>query len=497
MMLQPVCLITPPSTFLMDERVFMSLGILRIAAVLENARIPVEHLDLSGITNFEDALRAHASRTDAKVFGITATTPQMPATTKIAKAIRQVRPDARILLGGPHVTLVAAAQKLEQKKGIEGRACRAFDALAGQFDVLVAGDGEEAIFLALDPYPGAYIDADDATSDLFLTNARYETVPFPARHLVDVPSYHYTIDGVPALSMIAQLGCPFACGFCGGRESSMLRRIRKRSTSSVVAEIFHLHETYGMTGIMLYDDELNVNPQMVPMMHAIADLGERLGVDWHLRGFIKAELFNEEQAAAMARAGFRWILVGFESGSPRILTNINKKSTRDENTRCLRIAHAHGLKVKALMSIGHPGESEETVAETKRWLLEEKPDDFDCTVIACYPGTPYYDHAEETSRDVWTYTYPKTGDKLHALNVDYSLIEDAYKGMPGEYHAFVYTDHLTPEDLVRLRDDLEYEVRERLNIPFNAGAPGKRFEASMGQLPGYMLRRSERAIPCA
>ncbi len=25
----------------------------------------------------------------------------------------------------------------------------------------------------------------------------------------------------------------------------------------------HLHQTYGVTGFMLYDDELNVNPQMV------------------------------------------------------------------------------------------------------------------------------------------------------------------------------------------------------------------------------------------
>lgn len=491
--MNPVCLITPPSTFLLDERVFMSLGILRIAAVLERAEVPVEHLDLCGITNYLDALKAHALESDAQCFGITATTPQMPATTKIAKAIREVRHDARIILGGPHVTLVAAARKRELKEENHARACRAFDALADSFDVLVAGDGEEAIKLALADTAPKYIDADDATSDLFLTSGLYETVPFPARHLVDVSSYHYTIDGVPALSMIAQLGCPFACGFCGGRESAMLRRIRKRSSASVVAEIAHLNETYGVAGVMLYDDELNVNRDIVFLMDSIAELGEKRGVDFRLRGFIKAELFTEEQAIAMRRAGFRWILVGFESGSPRILTNINKKSTREENTNCLRIARANGLKVKALMSIGHPGESKQTVEETKQWLLDEKPDDFDCTVIACYPGTPYYDHAVQspTEPDVYTYTYPKTGDRLHAFDVDYSIVEDAYKGMPGEYRSFVFTDTLSPDDLVRLRDDLENEVREKLGIPFNAGAPGIRFEASMGQLPGHILRRSD------
>ena len=40
--MRPVTLIIPPSPFLLDERVFLSLGILRVAAVLEQARVPVK-----------------------------------------------------------------------------------------------------------------------------------------------------------------------------------------------------------------------------------------------------------------------------------------------------------------------------------------------------------------------------------------------------------------------------------------------------------------------
>src|SRR3989338_8640457 len=79
---------------------------------------------------------------------------------------------------------------------------------------------------------------------LFLTNKKLTENPFPARHLVDVPSYHYKIDGVDALSMIAQLGCPFECGFCGGRASPFLRKVRTRTSENIIAEMRYMYDTY-------------------------------------------------------------------------------------------------------------------------------------------------------------------------------------------------------------------------------------------------------------
>ncbi len=494
---KPICLIIPPSPFLLDERVFMTLGLLRVAASLEQAGRTVEILDLSGIDNFTEAVEFHACRSEARTFGVTSTTPQMPAATRVAESLRRVRPDARLVLGGPHPTLVHAAYKKERKAGRRGRAHVAFEKLSAVFDVMVAGDGERAIFEAIADSPPPLIDADDPKSSLFLNNETLNALPFPSRHLVDVDSYHYFIEGERALSLIAQLGCPFSCGFCGGRESPMFRRVRMRTTENVVAEMLHLYRQYHVKGFMLYDDELNVNPRMVDLMHAIEKAQKELHTEFRLRGFIKAQLFTDAQAEAMYRAGFRWILTGFESGSPRILQNINKKATREQNTRCVEIARRHGLKVKALMSIGHPGECPETVQETKDWLLENKPDDFDVTIITTYPGTPYYDEAVRHPEhpDVWVYTYAKTGDRLYSYEVDYMRVADYYKGDPqGGYRSFVYTDTLSPEDLVRSRDEMESDVRAKLQIPFNPSRAATSFEHSMGQqLPESILRSSSPA----
>ncbi|MEK7068637.1 MAG: radical SAM protein, partial [Patescibacteria group bacterium] len=221
------------------------------------------------------------------------------------------------------------------------------------------------------------------------------------------------------------------------------------------------------------------------------------GIEWKLRGFIKSERFTREQAEAMREAGFRQILIGFESGSPRILENIQKIATQEDNTRCMDIARDTGLKVKALMSIGHPGESEGTIEDTRKWLVDVRPSDFDETVITPYPGSPYFDQAipVEGSGSKYVYTC-KNGDRLFQEEVHYTLAADYYKGDPEDgYISHVWTPDLSQDDLVRLRNELETNVRRMLDIPFNPSRASQSYEHSMGQtqLPDWILRRSNPA----
>lgn len=488
-----VCLIIPPSPFLSDQRVFVTLGPLKVAAVLRDARIPICVLDLSGYSNYLEIVRDFCrDNPDITHYGLTGTTPQYPDVIKIVEVLRELRSTSRIILGGPHITLVNAARKKEIKEGRNARALKAMEHAQSVFDTLVAGDGEVAIFEALKPDAPKIIDADDVNSPLFLTDESLNQSPWPARELVKLHSYIYFIEKVLATSLMLQLGCPFKCGFCGGRFSPMLRKIRTRTSENVVAEMVHLYKTYGYKAFMMYDDELNVNPKMIELMQMIAKAQRDLGVEWKLRGFIKSQLFTDEQAKAMYDAGFRWILVGFESGSEEILTAINKRATRAENTRCMEIAKRNGLRVKALMSIGHPGESMDTIEATRSWLLEVKPDDFDVTVITCYPGTPYYDEAvENPETGEWVYTYKPTGAKLYEEDIDFSKISEFYKGDPKKgYHVYVRTDYISSEDIVRERDRLEEDVRRILDIPFNPSVAAQLYEHSMGQrgLPSNILR---------
>ena len=167
-------------------------------------------------------------------------------------------------------------------------------------------------------------------------------------------------------------------------------------------------------------------------------------------------------------------------------------ASRDDNTRTVEIAKRNKLKVKALMSIGHAGESIETVENTKNWLLEVEPEEFDCTIITTYPGSPYFDDAIKKDNQ-YVYTSDLTGDKLYQSTIDYVTELDYYKGNPnGGYISYVWTDYLSPGEIVEARDALEMEVRKKLNIPYNLEKAAVKYEHSMGMgninLPDFVFK---------
>ena len=159
---QRVCFIIPPSEFLLDDRVFPSLGVLKVAAACEAAGHTVDVLDLSGVENYVEVVRHAVEAKAYDAVGITVTTPQLPSVFKIRDRLRSLQPNLRIILGGAHVALSYAGREQEQKSGQStGRASRAVQKLEDNFDVLCAGDGEAAVFDALSKNPPKFINADD------------------------------------------------------------------------------------------------------------------------------------------------------------------------------------------------------------------------------------------------------------------------------------------------------------------------------------------------
>lgn len=498
-MKERVGLVIAPSPFLADERVFPSLGILKVASALEEKGHQVDMIDLSGVANYEEVIASYMDMPErANILGVTATTPQFPQAVRILETIKSRDKQAKVILGGAHATMVGSAYQLDQRRKVSYRGTKAYEQMTQLFDTVVVGDGEKAIFDAINTNEKV-IDAGDNKSPFFLQRGELEQFPMPARHLIDFDSYHYQIDGQDAQSMIAQLGCPFECAFCGGRNTKSFRMIRTRTVESTLEEVDLLVSRHNKRGIMFYDDELNVNKgSLEELMEALIDYQEREKLDLRFRGFVKAELFTLEQAKLMYRAGFRVMLSGVESGDDGVLATMRKHTTRKTNSAWVHACHEAGLQAKALMSIGHAGESEETIANSVEWVLSNKPDDVDWTIITQYPGSPYFDKSEPhpSQEGVWVFRDDRTQQVLFSQDVSFAEKAEYYKGVPGDYTSYVWTENLTAEQLVVLRDRAELTTRTALRLPMVQSVPALQFETSMGQgigrkLPKNILRRTE------
>lgn len=421
MILNPVALVILPAPYLISDRVFPPLGVLYLASYLESRGIGVHVIDLAGDNSWRETLARKLRALKPQAVGISATTPDYPLALKALGVCRRTLPGVTVMLGGAHATIAP------------------WNCM--QFDKVVVGDGWNGIIKALSGR-GPRVIRSKIVSDL-------DSVPFPARHLVSREKYKYILDGRRAASVITRLGCPFNCIFCCGRSEPFYRKVRSRSPENVLAELDVLRETYGYRAFVFYDDEFNIDRDRVMRLSEL--MGNR---DYIWRAPMRADCFDHEMARAMRKAGCVEICVGVESGSRKILEIARKGCTPEMNTRTRRICRDNGIRFKAFVVVGLPGSTRRDEEMTIRWLIENRPDNFDIAVNTPYPGTPQYDMAEKFGL---------------TLDMDFSRDVASYKVAPGKYTCLSRTKSLDFDEILHLRDFMDSHVRSELGIPSPSG----------------------------
>ena len=391
-----VVFIVPDNPYLITPKVHPPLGVLYLAAVLRDKH-EVEVLDLAGVSNQQKAI----NRINADYVCITATTPQFPA----ACAINEKLPVRCIsVIGGVHVTHIPNDGK--------------------PFNIIVRGEGERAIKDLVDT-------GDEMGMYKYPEITDMDTIPFPDRSAVDIHSYKYEIDGVPATTMMTSRGCPYACAFC----SSIWQKVRFHSAKYILKELDEV-QGYGFNAVHFFDDVFTLNRKRLKAI--CAGLKERK-MSW--RCFISGNTATEQILQLMAKSGCKEVAIGIESGSDSILHAVHKCSTSEQNKKAIHMAHEAGIRVKGLFIVGLPGESEDTIAETEAFINECPCDDYDFSLLSVLPNSDIYKN------------HSKYDLILNTSKTDYE--KTWYKGTPGEYGTSVSTEHLTSHELLRYRDLLE------------------------------------------
>jgi len=98
-----------------------------------------------------------------------------------------------------------------------------------------------------------------------------------------------------------------------------------------------------------------------------------------------------ETLKAMAEAGARLLIVGFESGDDQILKNIKKGATVEMARTFAKNCRALGIRIHGDFIIGLPGETPETVERTIGFAKELDSETIQVSIAHAYPGTELHD----------------------------------------------------------------------------------------------------------
>ena len=110
---EKIALINPPSPFLIDERVFPNIGLIRVATVLKLAKYDIKVFDFAGDKDYINNIKKIAHKYDYYMFS--STTPQFPYTYKLFKSLKEEDSLAKTIIGGAHASAISSIRR----KGIE------------------------------------------------------------------------------------------------------------------------------------------------------------------------------------------------------------------------------------------------------------------------------------------------------------------------------------------------------------------------------------------
>ncbi|MDM8007809.1 MAG: radical SAM protein [Phycisphaerae bacterium] len=390
-----VLLIYPPSRSQMHES--CPAALMMLGAVLEQAGIEVRLMDANAAANRRDSeeIVRLASGFRPQVIGMTLLTPLVRESYRLAGLLRQT--GARLLAGGPHATILPE------------------EPLSHGFDAVVVGEGESTILDAVMSLAGrlprhevlgwVYRDNDGSIrrTDSRPVVTDLDTLPFPARHLVDPKDYGGTVDGALHANLFTSRGCPARCTYCAG--DLFGKRFRFRSADSILREMKEVYGRYGTRHFHFVDDAMTVNKERVrDLCSGLRDSG--LKVTWSM--MTRIDQVNEDLLRDAAAAGCVRVDYGVESGCPETLKRIHKPHTVEMVRRVIAWTAEAGIRPCVFFILGFPWEGTAEIDATQQLMVDLSPyvDSFHpaiASVLIPFPGTEVYEQYKDrySFRDWW------------------------------------------------------------------------------------------------
>ncbi len=288
-------------------------------------------------------------------------------------------------------------------------------------------------------------------------------LPWPLRDTLPNESYYADFCGLakPQLQIHSSRGCPFGCIFCVWPQVLYKNgKHRLRDVDDIAAEIKDQLAKHDYKSIFIDDDTFNVRPDHVKK---VAKMMKENGFSSLMWGTMsRPDLMTEELLHELKAANIYSMNYGLESASTNILKNIEKGMNVEQAVKMIKLTYDLGIKIHLTFTIGHPGDTRETIEDTIRLACELPAHSAQFSIATPFPGTKMYEIYKEKG---WL-----TGKGW-----------DAYNGFSS---AVIRTETLTGEDLEELRLEAMRRWRQSIAIrSVNSAQFAADLKNTLGELP--------------
>jgi anaerobic magnesium-protoporphyrin IX monomethyl ester cyclase len=309
--------------------------------------------------------------------GVTSTTPEWPYALQIVRRLKKVRPETKIILGGPHVTNLPHQSLREADHAV---------------DWVVLYEGEAALLAIVEGRAEsvAWAASDDPRLLLAPTRLSGEELSsfVPSREVVDMSKYKYvdTDVGLVANDAVESArGCPFGCAFCTSRRT----KLAIRSVASVIDEIVTSARNYNTKLFMFFDDTFTINRARTIEIFSEILAKKRQGIigkEVKFYGFTRANTIDFELMKLLKEAGADKVTIGVETGDENILLQMEKGTKLTDYVQAYRILDELRITKRASFIVGHPFETENTVRKSIDFALSLNLDEVGVNIMTPFPG---------------------------------------------------------------------------------------------------------------
>lgn len=315
------------------------------------------------------------------VVGLSSMAWQYDTCVKIIRFVKALLPNAKIVLGGYHATLMAEEVAASPE--------------AELIDFIVRSEGEETCRRLINA-----LDGNDRPADIpslsYKEDGRF--VHNPQGELLDLSrlklpirdkrrltwGYHIMNNKIEVIE--TSRGCTRNCHFCSIRHMYG-QSFRTFPIDRVLADLDVIYHFRGARWAFVTDDNLVLDTEHVDRL-CEGIIGKHYkNLNLVIQADCPSIARNEAMVRKMARAGVSVVFLGIENVSQKNLTSVSKGTTAEISRRAVENCHKHGIMVVGGLVLGFPDDDEAELIQNFEFFKDLGVDGLYCQLLTPYPKT--------------------------------------------------------------------------------------------------------------